>query len=214
MTTVIRENAKAYIQGPSSRKPDVWIEIDRDAQPDGVAGIYDKVKREFWAAIDSGKAPGLRTSGTGSDSSDCPAVAVGNVPWNGSNPPKCLDAVFDSVRVKNADGEWVEATRGEVVRVARGRPVIARVDFTNLGEARLLAGRNSSAPGGVSVIALCSEQDVWTPLGSDASYLASCHLGEVMVCPAGIDEPAEVILTFEAQGRTRFGERLRIHLEP
>lgn len=114
VTRIIRKRGSEYLNGPSAKPVDHWITIDRDAHPDGISAAYDAIKDEFWRAIDSGKTPGLRTEATGTDSTNCPLIAVGNVPCTGSNPPKYLDAAFDVVEVKNG---------------------MARVTLTNLGEA-------------------------------------------------------------------------------
>jgi hypothetical protein len=132
VTKVIRERGPRFLNGPSAKPVDHWITIDRDASPDGIAGAYDAVKEEFWNAIDSGQTPGLRTAGTGTDSTNCPLIAVGNVPCTGSNPPKYLDAAFDEVVVKD------------------GR---ARVTITNLGEATWSASPGPDGKGAVALLA-------------------------------------------------------------
>ncbi|HQK77739.1 MAG TPA: hypothetical protein PKZ25_16205, partial [Candidatus Hydrogenedentes bacterium] len=97
VTKVIREHAETFLNAPSAKPVDHWITIDRDPHPDGIAGIYEEVKDAFWAAIEQGKTPGLRTEGTGTTSADCPLTAVGNVAYNGNNPPKYLDGFFNHV---------------------------------------------------------------------------------------------------------------------
>lgn len=53
-------------------------------------------------------------------------MAVGNVPCDGTNPPKHLDAEFNRLQILNADGVWQEAEDGVVITVATNRPVRAR----------------------------------------------------------------------------------------
>ncbi len=208
VTPVIRENAAKFIDGPARPKPDYWITIDRDAHPDGIAGIYGAAKDEFWKAIAEGKYPGLKTTGTGTDSSNCPEVAVGDVPWTGSNPAKYLDAVFDTVQVKNANGEWVTVKNGGAVIVEPDRPVVARVAFTNLGEAKLLAG-------GVDLMCYIGEEHEVTtnPLSEDVPHLASSSVDEWEIVDRAADEPTNVTLTFSARSKD-FGERFSFTLQP
>ena len=176
VTKVIRENGPKFLA--SSAKPtDYWITIDRDAHPDGLAGIYDEVKAEFWDAIDKGLTPGLRTAGTGTDSSNCPLVAVGNTPCNGTNPPKYLDAAIDVVEVSGKS---------------------MRIEFTNLGEAELLSKNVNLLVNGVK-----------TPLPHDVAHLESAVIKNVAVPQA-----SQVTITFEAEGRTPFGEKYQIVLLP
>ena len=104
---------------------DKWIEIDRDKHPIGFGGVYVDAKEEFWRAVDKGLTPGLRTSGTGTTSANCPLIAVGGNPCNGSNPPKYLDAVFDSFEVQDVEGKWVPVANGAEVAVSKGGEVNA-----------------------------------------------------------------------------------------
>jgi hypothetical protein len=124
VSRVIRNNATPFIDGPPARQIDSWIQIDRDARAEGVPGIYKLAGDDFWRLIEAGKVPGLRTAGTGTTSADCPLIAVGNTPCNGSNPPKYLDAFFDAVQ-QNSDGT-------------------TQIRVTNLGEATWLAQGNGA----------------------------------------------------------------------
>lgn len=208
VTQVIRENAVKYVNGPARPKPDYWITIDRDAHPDGIAGIYDAARDEFWKAIEAGKYPGLKTAGTGTDSSNCPDEAVGNVPWTGSNPAKYLDAVFDSVKVKGANGEWVDVKKDGTVKVEAGKPVVARVEFTNLGEAKLLAG-------GVKLVCYLGEKHAGAarPLPNDVEHLASASIDQCEIVESAPNAPTNITLTFSARSKD-FGERFSFTLEP
>jgi hypothetical protein len=40
-------------------KPDVWIPIQLDRDADGLAGVYRRVEKQFWDAVDAGHRPGL-----------------------------------------------------------------------------------------------------------------------------------------------------------
>ncbi|MFB3785304.1 MAG: beta-galactosidase [bacterium] len=59
-TKAIRRNAARVLAERTIPRPDVWIEIDRDADARGLYGVYDRVKDAFWRAFDSGRFPGLR----------------------------------------------------------------------------------------------------------------------------------------------------------
>ncbi|MBM4032247.1 MAG: hypothetical protein FJ291_10720 [Planctomycetes bacterium] len=60
VTKVIREFGPKLAAERVIPKPDVWIEIDRDADARGLFGAYEKVKGEFWKAVEAGKVVGLR----------------------------------------------------------------------------------------------------------------------------------------------------------
>ncbi len=210
-TKAIKANGPAFLSGPSRKPTDMWIEIDRDAHPDGVAGIYSQVKQRFWDAIDKGQTPGLKTAGTGTDSANCPLVAVGNTPCNGSNPPKYLDTAIDSVQIMAADGQWTEVAKSGTVTVNASKPVKIKVEFTNLGEAKLLAPTGSKQTGRVYLVAKAQGTPLQLPIRAYVPQQESAVVQGV-VTPAGLASPQEVVLHFEAIGRTPFGERFSVTL--
>jgi len=60
VTRVIRELGPKLAAERVLPKPDTWIEIDRDADARGLFGVYEKVKGEFWRAVEQGRTVGLR----------------------------------------------------------------------------------------------------------------------------------------------------------
>lgn len=235
VTKVIREHAWKFLEGPSQRPVDYWIEFDRDAHTDGMTGVYTAVRDEFWKARGAGKTPGLRTAGAGTDSTNCPSLAVGNTPWNGTNPPKHLDGAVDAVMVLSAGGEWVEVRKGGRVGVAADRPVLARIEVTNLGEAAWVApsaqdrreapasntgetplpheGGRDARPGGVYLV-VRGEREMRVPLAADLPRFGTAVFDRVELSPGGLKAPTTVTLTFEAAGRTPFGEQFSLTLQP
>jgi len=59
-TGVIREEGRRFLAAPGPPPPDVWIQVDRDADARGLFGIYEAVQEEYWRAIAEGKTPGLK----------------------------------------------------------------------------------------------------------------------------------------------------------
>lgn len=211
VTHVIREHADALIHGPDAREITHWLEIDRDKHPAGVNGIYEEHKEAFWALIEAGHGPGLRTEATGTDSTNCPLTAVGNVPFNGNNPPKYLDGFFDRVEVRTADGEWTTVPRGGTARVTSGQPAEARVTIVNLAEAAWKGG--AQREGRVCVRAVAGEAVVDTPLPRDLARHERLHDFTVSL-PQADDAPLNVIITFNAEGRATFGPKFPLRLIP
>jgi len=214
VSKVIREHTSRFLNGPDARPINYWIEIDRDLHPDGVTGIYDAAKDEFWKAVDAGRAPGLKTAGTGTTSAGCPLIAVGNTPCNGANPPKYLDAAFDLVEVLDADGNWIPIKKGETVNVRADKPVRARVELTNLGLAELLPPSRPQVSGKAYLIVWRGSEKTVYPLPDAVPHLGSLTVREVPLALAGLTQPTEVTITFEAKGRTPFGEKFRLTLIP
>lgn len=170
---VIRKHAKEFLNMPEPNTPDYWMTIDRDSHPDGVAGVYDTAKNEYWKAMQAGHTVGLKTECTDKTSANCPMLAVGNTPWNGTNPAKYLDGAVDKVEVLDADGKWVAVEKGGSVDVAGSKPVKVRISLTNLGEAAWL----TDSKGTVSVAILHENQEAIR-----AKLLAEvAHLGSTVV---------------------------------
>ena len=213
VTQVIRKMGPRYLSAPDMQ-PNTWLTIDRDAHPDGVAGIYDEVNSNFWEAIRNGRVPALRTEGTGTTSADCPLIAVGNTPCTGNNPPKYLEAVFDNVEILGANGKWVRVEKDGSVRVKKGKPISARVFFTNLGEATLLNMQGAGKQGFVAVTAECNDRIALTPIKYNVPHLGSSTLSGVKLTSTSIVEPVRVTLSFKAIGRTAFGEKFSFVLRP
>ncbi|MDK1031478.1 MAG: hypothetical protein QGD94_05685, partial [Planctomycetia bacterium] len=196
-------------------EPDVWLTIDRDEHTSALAGLWARHNAEYLEAREGGKSVGLRTAGTGTTSANVPLVAVGNVPCNGRNPPKFLNAEFNWLKIQDAQGKWVEVEDGDSVEVKAGQPVQISASVGNTGEATWLAARGGkveegavclvaeSAPGEHRRFAVTSD----VPRYSDAE-IAEFTLDE------NTTRETQVAFRMEAFGRASFGERRRITLSP
>ncbi len=226
VTKVIREMGPRFLGGPDPKPVDYWIEFDRDKHPDGIAGVYDEVKDEFWKAIADGRTPGLKTEATGTTSADCPLTAVGNTRFSGAdlfgrkspadsleaggavtlssrNPLKFLDSAIDWVEVRGADGKWVKVDKGASAKIAVGKPVVARVALTNLGEATWLAK-------GDGAVALRAAHVAAIP--APVPPRGSVVLPNVVLADAAPNGKSEVSIRLFAAGRCDFGERFTVTL--
>jgi len=218
VTKVIRANGQRFIDGPSARPVDHWIEIDRDADPAGATGIYDAVKDEFWKAIEDGETPGLRTSGTGTNSANCPLLAVGNTECNGTNPPKYLDGAINYVKIRTRDGDFVEVEKGGEIEVDDRQTIRILVSVTNLGESEWITKEKSDQQyGGKGAVLLYAEglQNLFTPMRYDIGHLETAEtLIASDLSEEESEQPIVVTLTFKAVDRTPFGERFTFTLKP
>jgi len=207
LTRIIAENARRFAERPKPPGPDSWITVDRDACPDGIFGLYARVKDEFWRLVDSGKHPGLRTDGDGTDSASAPLIAVGNVPCTGANPPKWLNAEFEYVRVLDAKGDWVEVPyEGGTVAVEPGRPVRVRVLAGNNGIAAWVSGTGAGAVHAVALDA-SGQAAARVPVRADVPRLGTA--GEVELTLAA---PGDYSITMQSEKRFVFGERRALRL--
>ena len=213
VTQVIRQQGPLFTRAPDARPVDMWLTFDRDAHTDGLTGIYSALERDFWGAIEAGRIPGLRTEATGSDSTNCPPLAVGNIPWDGSNPPKYLDAFFDYVEIRAADDSWMRVLPSESATIAADRPILLRATFTNLGEATLVPPAEAGdTPGGVYVTVV-GDLEASVPLTERLHRFEQQQL-VIPVTEASPNDPATITLRFEAKDRTPFGQHFVLNLSP
>ncbi|MHB0999057.1 MAG: hypothetical protein ACYC27_07405 [Armatimonadota bacterium] len=209
VSVVIRNMGRKFMDAPSQGSKEIWFEIDNDASAIGFAGTYNAVGRKFWAAIDKGLTPRLKTAGTGTTSADCPMIAVGNTLCNTTNPPKYLDGAFDTIEIRNSEGKWVPVEKGGTVQVAKNKPVKARMRITNLGEAKWV----SSAVDGQVALTVTGKSTQCIPLKQDVRHTASYETGSITLSQ-GISAATDLVISLDAMGRTPFGEKFRIRLEP
>ncbi|MFQ6098064.1 MAG: beta-galactosidase [Armatimonadota bacterium] len=203
----IRKYARLFARPRRLREPDTWITIDRDAHVGGYHDVYVQHKDEYGRLLKEGHFPGLRTEGTGTTSANAPLVAVGDVPYNGSNPPKYLNAEFNWVKVKVGEGEWREVEDGGEIRVPKGAKVMLSASVGNTGEASWLAGEGKGRVYLVS--ATGSTVDVRQPILADVPYLGDAEVRAFsLALPPGGD--ARLVLEMDAQGRMRFGEKFEL----
>jgi hypothetical protein len=204
-TAAIRECGRQFVESPDAKPVDTWLEIDRDARAEGVAGIYKNVGAQFWKLLDEGKTPGLRTASAGADSGNCPLLAVGNTPCNGSNPPKYLDGFFDKVEIRSGYGEWTPVEKNGQFKIEAGKPIHARVTVTNLGEASWL----TAGPGRVRLTASGGQA---YELPEPVPHFGKYTWNDIELKPQS--NPGEIIFSLDAESRTPFGEKYRITLVP
>ncbi|MHB1456848.1 MAG: hypothetical protein ACYC0V_08030, partial [Armatimonadota bacterium] len=228
ITKAIRENGPVFLAGPPVKPVDTWLTMDRDKYPIGLGGIYSNLKDAFWKAIDDGKTPGLRTAGTGTDSSNCPLIAVGNTKYNGSNLLKYLDGAFDVVEIRGADGKWTSVEKGGTIKVNLSKPVVARIRLTNLGDAawassgpysyRSMTNEAEMKParelrkGTVSLYIIAGEVARSQPLTTSVPRHDSVIMNDILLAGTGLKKDLKVSISLVAEGRASFGEKFTITL--
>ena len=135
MAELMKRYAPSVKRARDKPSPDVWIDFDRDAHAGGYwAAAFGQGAAAYADAVAGGHMPGVRIAGMGMTSADCPGLALGDVPCDGTNPPKFLDSEID---------------RLETVPLACGGRRVKAV-FGNVGMATWLPG--SSGVGGVALV--------------------------------------------------------------
>jgi len=194
-------------------KPDRWITIDRDSHPGGYWHVYNSHKDEYAKAILDGHLAGIKTEGTNTTSENTPLLSVGNTQYNGSNPPKYLNAEFNSLEIKNADGQWVAVSDGDVVRVHPDKPLFVRASVGNIGEAKWLTPSGTGEKGAVYLSSRTADGFGLGAISADTPYL-----GDATVAPFALVNSVQerMIVEFEmtAYDRAWFGEKISVTLKP
>jgi len=209
-----RDWAAHVAKSRPAREPQAWLTIDRDAHPRGYSQVWLSGRDGYVRLRRLGRRVGLRTEGSGTDSMTAPLVAVGNRPCNGSNPPKCLNAEFNLVRLR-AGGDWQDVEPGSTVGVPAGRRVELFASLGNTGEALWVApARAAGRPGGVHIVgAPGSPLPVDQPLAGDVPRFGDAAVGPFTLTE-GLTAETPVALRLEARGRTPFGARFAFILRP
>jgi hypothetical protein len=214
VSKIMKKYASIILESREAHKPNYWITIDRDEHVDGIFGIYNKVKDEFWKAIDEGKLPGLKTDGTGTNSANAPLIAVGNTEYNGKNPPKYLNSEFNYIQIKNVNGKWVEVNDESRVKVPYNKPIHIRASVRNTEEAEWLSLlKYHSKKGAIYLSNRHGDIEFEQPISQDIPYMSSVDIPE-FVLSKGITSKKEVVFELTALDRAWFGEKIKVVLIP
>ena len=192
------------------KPPTAHIDVDLDAHYPDSWSLYSD---QYLKLIQAGEIPCVRTDGTGTDSANTPLVAVGNVPCNGHNPPKYLNAEFNSLEV--FDGRvWREAKDADTVKAERGARILCRASVGNIAEAKWLAPRAGLTKGGVYLAGRREfGHEFRARIRADTDFLRDADVPTFTLVPS---LATQVTVSFEmlADGRTWFGERRTVVIAP
>lgn len=209
---IIFQKYSRLIKSPRAQPtPQLWITIDRDLHTTNYEGVYNDNKSKYVEARKAGKTVGIRMEGSGTNSLNTPLLAVGNTPYNGSNPPKYLNAEFNWIKIKDKNGKWIELDEDGTVDVRRGKPIEMQVSVGNTGLAEWVAPKNSGGKKG-GVYLVIEGLDVKKPIPNNCPRLKDTEI-PIFTIPS-IEKETELKLFMEAEGRARFGEVIRIKLIP
>ena len=177
---------------------------DKSAPTDGNGNrLLDEVRgiapRAIKEAAEKGETIAFRTPGTGSNSASAPRVAVGNVPLNGHNPPRYLNAEWNWLEIRGQDGVCRRVEDGACITA----PVWVRGCLGNTQEAAWLR----DAPEGAVSLEIAGPSTVAARIEADTPSLSDAVTEWVQ-----LTQPGEYRLRLRAQGVSPFGEIRRIRL--
>jgi len=225
---IYKELGKTFKEPHEKYAPDYYVTIDEDVysatwarflwgedkpedakKPRDLNGIRltEEIRGEVLKAVkeakDNGKKVGFCTPGTGTTSATMPMVAIGNVPLNGINPPRYLNAEFNFFEMETANGERVQVKNGSHIKTDVVR---LRANVGNTGEATWLKP-NGDEKGGVT---LCADG----PCTARAAITAdTAFLEDAQTEWLTLSERGEYTLRMNATDVSPFGEIWRIILE-
>jgi hypothetical protein len=214
---LFRDYASRFRAAGSYPAADTWFTMDRESHAGShpYFAFHDGAAA-FEVAAAQGKKLGIRTPGTGTTSADAPLVAVGNMPYNGHNPPKYLDAEFNWFRIKAGDGPWIEVTDGATICVPKNTPITAAASVGNLQEAAWLTPTGAQGKPGAVYLAstAASGLTLKQAIDRDTAWQEDATFGESFALSQGVAAQTPVVLQMTAEGRAWFGEKLRFTLVP
>lgn len=191
-----------------------WITVDRDTAA-GDWKMYDSGTNAYATLAKDVERVGVRTTCSGASSREAP-LCVGNMANNGSCPPKCLNAEWVSIEIRNANGVWQTIRNNDEVVVRDDQPVRVRLKAGNTGEGTWLAKQYSLGIAG-SVRFGCNENagDIACrhDLAEDVGFLGETPTTELLLIER-LAGKTKVVLQMVAEQVAWFGERMTIRLSP
>jgi hypothetical protein len=192
--------------------PDCWLEFKPESNIGGWVGEYVRLREEYARLTAAGHRVGVKTAGEGMTSGSCPLVDPAGRPWPGKGPLRYLDALFERVRVRAANGPWQEVelpTSPEPVQVAvEGEgPVELEAWAANLAEPTWLAAQGEAE--GAVVLSVSGDTNARLPLERPVEFQGSGHFGPARV-PGTLAPNFTLRLQLAALGRASFGEILHL----
>lgn len=191
-----------------------WITVDRDAAA-GDWKMYEIGSKSYAQKASGGELVGVRTACTGTTSKEV-KYCVGNVPYNGSCPAKCLNAEWNSVQVRDVNGVWQSvADKGSVI-VAANAAIHARLSVGNTGEGAWLT--SSSAGGAKGSVRFGCNENIGSitcrhEIADGAISLADSSSGDFEISK-GISKKSKVVFQMVSEGVAWFGEQTSVTLLP
>ena len=86
--------------------------------------------------------------------------------------------------------------------------------MANLGQAKLLSPAKHKGIGGVCLTVTSGGKETRTPIQADVTHLGSSVAMNVVLVQSLPESGTNAVISFDAQGRTPFGERFTVRLLP
>jgi hypothetical protein len=203
-----------YINDKKVDLPKYRVKVDLDADGRGVDGLcYYHLIDENIKAEQQDAVLELYSEATDTTSANVPLTAIGNVEFNGTNPPKHLNGEFNYVKLILGDGSVVKVNNGDTVNVPFGA-IKAEMSLGNLKEATWLSPLKHNDQNGCVYVVSHPKSDIKVkiPICEDAPYLEDTFCNETLLCE-NVENEIFVSLRLGAENRADFGEVFKFTLK-
>ena len=203
MATMLKKYAPMMKTARTYDEGEVPFVVDRDAHAGGYWYMAFNTGRDAYkAAREQKKQLKLVSEATGKTSADVPLKAIGNVPCNGFNPPKYLNAEFNSVMLVLPNGTRIGIMNGAEIELPKNSPVVVDVSVGNLGEATWISSSGKAIKEGDVILESGTRR---VKLGQKVPRFGDAELKGVVLADE-INGKRTFTLRLNAFGRSAFGE--------
>jgi hypothetical protein len=191
-----------------------WITVDRD-EYGGDWKMYEDGTQRYAVVGRPDNFTGVRTPCFGTTSKR-QRLCVGDQPFSSSCPSLCLDAVWNSIEIRDRDGRWRSVHTGDTVAVTANTPVYARLSAGNIGQSKWLTLHDHTDLTG-TVRFGCNENagDIGCRVTVRRDVLPGMDAasGEAVISP-GVARNTNVTFQMVSENVAWFGQRISIAIVP
>ena len=203
MATMLKKYAPLMKAERIYDEGDMPFMVDRDAHAGGYWYMAFNTGRDAYkTAREQKKQLKLISEATGKTSADVPLKAIGNVPCNGFNPPKYLNAEFNSVMLVLPNGTRIGVLNGAEIELPKNSPVVVDVNVGNLGEATWVSSSGKTIKEGDVVLESGTRR---VKIGQTVPKFSDAVLKKIVLAET-LNGKRTFTLRLNAFGRTNFGE--------
>ena len=203
MATMLKKYAPIMKTERTYNEGEVPFVVDRDAHAGGYWYMAFNTGRDAYkAAREQKKQLKLISEATGKTSADVPLKAIGNVPCNGYNPPKYLNAEFNSVMLVLPNGTHIGVMNDAEIEMPKNSPVVVDVSVGNLGEATWVCSSGKAIKDGDVILEAGTHR---VKIGQIVPRFGDAVLKKVVLAET-LNGKRTFTLRLNAFGRTNFGE--------
>lgn len=203
------DNGNWFKSQGEKAEADIKVIVDPDMNAGGYNYVCDQVLwKEHKKAEESGKTICAITEATGTTTATVPLIAIGNVPFNGKNPPKYLNAEFNFITLTDVSGNTIEVQKGTTLTVNPGKYMLY-ASVGNLLEPTWISGETGTD--GAVFLESCKDSDIniKMPIKQNVEFLQDADISGEITLNAG---KQHVSLRMCVENKAVFGEKFEFDI--